>query len=87
MQILLKHVADFNHLMMRIISKKYNIKLEEMAQAIAEDPEYNKMLISPTINTLSYITQKDINSVNPQQRQQPQEKKKITVIRRLKPTQ
>ena len=87
MQILLKHVADFNHLMMRIISKKYNIKLEEMVQAIAEDPEYNKMLISPTINTLSYITQKDINSVNPQQRQQPQEKKKITVIRRLKPTQ
>ena len=83
MQILLKHVADFNHLMMRIISKKYNIKLEEMVQAIAEDPEYNKMLISPTINTLSYITQKDINSVNPPQ--QPQ--KKITVIRRLKPTQ
>jgi hypothetical protein len=87
MQILLKHTADINHIMMKIIAKKYNIALEDMIQSVTEDPEYKKMLTAPTINTLSYVSQQDVNSASSPKLLPllPEPQKKMTVIRRLKP--
>lgn len=85
MQILLKHTADINHLMMKIIAKKYNISLEDMVKSVIEDPDYKKMLTAPTVNTLSYVSQTDINSAKQQKLPLIEPQKKMTVIRRLKP--
>lgn len=77
LQMILKHVADFHITVVDIISKKYNIPVDEIMNTVTSDSKYTDMLVSPDIHTLS------LNS-GQEQKQKPNTNKPISMQKKIK---
>lgn len=61
LHIMLKHMADMHSLMFDVISEKYKIPYDDIVEALNSDPRVQKMLVEPTIHSLNYFTQEDLD--------------------------
>jgi hypothetical protein len=61
--ILFNHVADFHELIVRIISEKYKIPVEDMMKTITEHPDYKSMTVHPTLASFGFFEQSDADAV------------------------
>ena len=50
-------------LMFEVISEKYNIPYNEIMDALHQDPRIQKIIVEPTIHSLNYFSQEDIDSI------------------------
>lgn len=85
LHLIIAHVSDFHKLMIRIISEKYKIPVEEIMSVITEHPDYANMYVNPTFTSLGLFTQEDVSKVieNKVIDDEPKKNKKITVKRKL----
>lgn len=60
---LFNHVAEFHELIVRIISEKYKIPVEDMMKTITEHPDYSTMTVHPTLASFGFFEQKDADNV------------------------
>lgn len=63
LHIMLKHMADMHSLMFEVISEKYKIPYNEMLDALHKDPRIQKMIVEPTLHSLNYFSQEDIDAL------------------------
>lgn len=61
LHIMLKHMADMHSLMFQVISEKYNIPMNDIIDVLHEDERVQKMIVEPTVHSLNYFTQDDID--------------------------
>ena len=61
LHIMLKHMADMHSLMFDVISEKYKIPYDDIVEALNDDPRVQKMMVEPTIHSLNYFTQEDLD--------------------------
>lgn len=59
LHLLFNHVSDFHKLMVRILSEKYKIPVEDMMKTIIEHPDYNTMQVHPIVYSMGFFTQED----------------------------
>jgi len=57
---LFKHVADVHVTIVEIIAEKYNLKVDEIHEAITSDPRWTEMLTNPLISDLTATTQRHV---------------------------
>jgi hypothetical protein len=50
---LFKHVADVHVTVVEIIAEKFNLKVDDIHQAIQDDPRWADMLVNPLISDLT----------------------------------
>lgn len=50
---LFKHVADVHVTIVEILAEKYNLKVDEIHDAITSDPRWTEMLTNPVISDLT----------------------------------
>ncbi len=50
---LFKHVADVHITIVEILAEKYNLKVDEIHEAITSDPRWTEMLTNPVISDLT----------------------------------
>ena len=62
LHIMLKHMADMHSLMLEVIGEKYNIPYDDMVDALHNDPRIQKMIVEPTVHSLNYFTQEDLDT-------------------------
>ena len=62
LHIMLKHMADMHSLMLEVIGEKYNIPYDDMVDALHDDPRIQKMIVEPTVHSLNYFTQEDLDA-------------------------
>jgi hypothetical protein len=53
---LFKHVADIHITVVEVIAEKFGLSVEEIHNAITEDPRWQKMLVDPVITDLTATT-------------------------------
>lgn len=53
LKMILQHVADFHITVVDIISKKYNIPVDEIMNTVTSDSRYTNMLVDPKIHHLT----------------------------------
>jgi hypothetical protein len=70
---LFKHVADIHVTVVEIVAEKFNLKVEDIHEAIVQDPRWNEMLVNPLITELTAAVAE--NAVKPV----PKKKKAIVV--------
>ena len=63
LHIMLKHMADMHSLMFEVISEKYNIPYDDIVEALNSDPRVQKMIVEPTLHSLNYFSQEDLDKV------------------------
>jgi hypothetical protein len=61
--VLFNHVAEFHELIVRIISEKYKIPVEDMMKTITEHPDYKSMTVHPTLASFGFFEQADADAV------------------------
>lgn len=54
---LFKHVADVHVTIVEILAEKYNLKVDEIHEAITTDPRWTEMLTNPLISDLTASVQ------------------------------
>jgi len=54
-------MADMHSLMFDVISEKYKIPYDDIVEALNDDPRVQKMMVEPTIHSLNYFTQEDLD--------------------------
>jgi hypothetical protein len=54
-------MADMHSLMFDVISEKYKIPYDDIVEALIVDPRVQKMMVEPTIHSLNYFTQEDLD--------------------------
>jgi len=72
---LFKHVADVHVTVVEIIAEKFNLKVDDIHQAIQDDPRWADMLVNPLITDLTAAATE--NAVAP--KAAPKKKKAIVV--------
>ena len=50
---LFKHVADVHVTVVEIVAEKFNLKVEDIHQAIQDDPRWTDLLVNPLITDLT----------------------------------
>jgi hypothetical protein len=70
---LFKHVADVHVTVVEIVAEKFNLKVEDIHQAIQEDPRWTELLVNPLITDLTAAAEE--HAVKPV----PKKKKAIVV--------
>jgi hypothetical protein len=70
---LFKHVADVHVTVVEIVAEKFNLKVDDIHQAIQEDPRWTELLVNPLITDLTAAATE--NAVKPV----PKKKKAIIV--------
>jgi hypothetical protein len=73
LHIMLKHMADMHSLMFDVISEKYKIPYDDIVEALNDDPRVQKMMVEPTIHSLNYFTQEDLDRFQALWQASPQE--------------
>lgn len=70
---LFKHVADVHVTVVEIVADKFNLKVEDIHNAITEDPRWTQMLVDPLVTDLTAAAQENSAPA-------PKEKKKRAPI-------
>jgi hypothetical protein len=53
LQTTLQHMADFQIMMLSIVSEKYGHSIEELIQVVQEDPRFTSMTVDPLLHSLA----------------------------------
>jgi hypothetical protein len=59
--------------MFDVISEKYKIPYDDIVEALNDDPRVQKMMVEPTIHSLNYFTQEDLDRFQALWNASPQE--------------
>ena len=78
LHIMLKHMADMHSLMFDVISEKYKIPYDDIVEALNDDPRVQKMMVEPTIHSLNYFTQEDLDRFQALWQAKPEENSEST---------
>jgi hypothetical protein len=78
LHIMLKHMADMHSLMFDVISEKYKIPYDDIVEALNDDPRVQKMMVEPTIHSLNYFTQEDLDRFQALWNAKPEENSEST---------
>jgi len=66
---LFKHVADVHVTLVEIVAEKFSLKVEDVMNAVTEDPRWQTMLVDPMVTDLTAAAKE--SSVPPKKKKRP----------------